>query len=877
MPRHNKRKFKKKKTKKVRNKRGKNRHKKSKKRKIKIQRGGWPPSNDPVPRADNPAPAIWGTAATDIRANREGRWRANKIRRRAASTTNDGATEVKWVGGAAAIADRVETLAGTPLLGGEQLEFTAANPRKLKIRVKFDSPDAGYYDLKNPKVAKVIADCEAEAATRGKTVDDILFQTDSFWLGDRNSDAGKYITISFKLFGRETLAARPTYERGLMDWDELECDAYTGTRAGVSEATIKGTPCSAGNTERRIFYKVKGNFFHFLKGLNDGTIARPNYIIWFHVANHIFRTNSGNRAFNHVGGRDGAIMVYSHNEDVPFFHLKAGGPGHDGHKNRAKVRNLAFNRNRNDDDTTNARDPAELGSGMQTPAGVAEKIGDITNIPSIYGYSIRNTPAKRYRRYDPGPHGHDYQRGIALQCIRQGQLPRVKYSAPDLIVCRGNHYTQADWDTYFGNGARGSGDAACAAGRFNMDIWRGRLENPGGGGREDISYWSLNPPVASSYAAGGNAWILDDAGIARMAERNVDAATGAPVRPRGVGVFIIARFDFRGGNTRRGQRPLPSGIIFETDNHKNKKIGVRPFNPGVLSASQLRAERLAHTADFAGIATLAGVEPSRLAVRGLSSRMAGVIACQTIQACGTFAPHNIAGIYIPHNLAQLVLSGDSYQYVKYLEAIVYNYQSEACTRHVFPLGRTLPVPGQTLNWDAVAVQTITVHRTIQPGIDTPAARQRRIEWFCRSYKARVAAIKQQELARPERYRLAAVDGIDRQIQLGQKPRRLGNWQSIGRTYIRQLQDSPGGAKRNFLRRLIGQFDAIRRSAANGGGGAAAAPAGITYNGLTGYNTAERAAGRAHLTDDEIRELFWVLSERNPSGMILPNSWSAMLI
>lgn len=191
---------------------------------------------------------------------------------------------------------------------GSRFEMLPTDPlgnKVFKITVNFDTPDAGYYNLVNNEIKDLLRYSKDYATHNNKTINDILWQTGPFIL---NGDSE--ITITVKLFGFG--GTNNGYSKQGIHWDEIACDSYGLSNKGIDELNIKAVPCSQGNAERRIFYKVPGNFFHYVSGLNDNSITLENHILFYHIAHYLFKTDLNNHYF-----------VYSHNEDVPWFHIKA--------------------------------------------------------------------------------------------------------------------------------------------------------------------------------------------------------------------------------------------------------------------------------------------------------------------------------------------------------------------------------------------------------------------------------------------------------------------------------------------------------------------------------------------------------------------------
>ena len=374
---------------------------------------------------------------------------------------------------------------------------TQNNPR-FQLYVDFETPDAGYFDLVNSDVANFLQYCLDYAKSNGKTITDILWQTEPFKLFGKN-----IITITVKLFGINNTPR--DYTKNGMTWDEIGCDAYGATNLGITQLKIKGVPCSRGNTERRIFFNIPGNFFHYILALNKGEIKIKNHILFFHIAHYMFKKNDGSH-----------FLVHIHNEDVPWFHIKA-------------VANQG------------ADIPLIKSNNSSRNIGMA---------PSIYGTSIQSIPSKLFESFNSGI--NDTMSGIVGQTLQSNFQPNIKHSIPEVVLARGMSFDQNQLQYIIDKN-----------GQFNMDIWFKRLSNSG-----SESFWSLSPRVACSYSTGGHGFEPNDNALAQ--EINTKGK---------ICVVVLAYFDFTGKKSSSfdGEK-LPPSIIFETDNKNNDPIGGRPSN-----------------------------------------------------------------------------------------------------------------------------------------------------------------------------------------------------------------------------------------------------------------------------------------------------------
>ena len=374
---------------------------------------------------------------------------------------------------------------------------THKNPR-FELDVDFETPDAGYFDLVNNNVAEALKVSLNYATSNGKTINDILWQTDPFTLFDKNR-----IIITVKLFGINNTTR--DYTKKGMTWDEIGCDAYGPTNLGIDQLKIKGVPCSRGNTERRIFFKIPGNLFHYILALNQGEIKIENHILFIHIAHYMFKKDDGSH-----------FLVHIHNEDVPWFHIKAV-TGQGAEVNLIRSNNSSRN------------------------TGIA---------PPIYGKELQSVPPKLFESSTSGINNTMYS--IVGDTLKFNRQPNIKHSIPRVVLARGMSFNQSELPYIMDN-----------KGQFNMDIWFKRLSK-----NNSETFWSLFPRVACSYSTGSHGSQTDDETVAEEINRAGKIC-----------VVVLAYFDFTGNSSTdfAGEFLTPS-IIFETDNKNNDPIGGRPSN-----------------------------------------------------------------------------------------------------------------------------------------------------------------------------------------------------------------------------------------------------------------------------------------------------------
>ena len=381
----------------------------------------------------------------------------------------------------------------------QQIANDAQNNPRFLIRVNFETPDAGYFDLVNQNVQKILQESLNYARKNNKTINDILWQTNNFMLFGTND-----ITITVKLFGFNNNPR--DYTRKGMTWDDIGCDAYGPTNLGIDQLNIKGVPCSRGNTERRIFFKIPGNLFHYVTALNERKIAFDNHILFFHIAHYMFKKYDG-----------GQFLVHSHNEDVPWFHIKA-------------VRGQ------------NAELPLISSNNPNRNIGMA---------PPIYGINLHSVAPKLFQSNISGI--NNAMSSIVGQSLQSNRQPIIKHSIPRVVLARGMSFNQRELPYIMD----------INKGQFNMDIWFRRLSKD-----SSETFWSLSPRVACSYSTGSHGSETNDEIVAQEISR------------RGkICVVVLAYFDFT-GNSAAASSPvkLPPSIIFETDNLTGDPVGGRPSN-----------------------------------------------------------------------------------------------------------------------------------------------------------------------------------------------------------------------------------------------------------------------------------------------------------
>ena len=210
------------------------------------------------------------------------------------------------------------------------------------------------------------------------------------------------------------------------------------------------------------------------------------------------------------------FLVHSHNEDVPWFHIKAvTGQG-------AEVDLI-----RSNDSSRNI--------------GMA---------PPIYGKELQSVPPKLFESSTSGI--NNTMSSIVGQTLQSNIQPNIKHSIPMVVLARGMSFNQNELPYIMDN-----------KGQFNMDIWFKRLSKD-----SSETFWSLFPRVACSYSTGSHGSETDDETVAQEIYR------------RGkICVVVLAYFDFTGNSsTDFAKEFLTPSIIFETDNKNNDPIGGRPRN-----------------------------------------------------------------------------------------------------------------------------------------------------------------------------------------------------------------------------------------------------------------------------------------------------------
>ena len=158
-----------------------------------------------------------------------------------------------------------------------------------RLTVNFSTKDLGFYDLVNDNIKGLITDIRRYQFIKQNYYDDskILLQTSPFNIGGLT-----HIDCTVKLF--EDTVFRENYQKKLLTWKEIACDLYGLESQNQATYNVKANVCSVGNNERRIFYKIRGNFFHYLLHLNEESYPKNlyNHTFFIHTCKWLFNIDN---------------------------------------------------------------------------------------------------------------------------------------------------------------------------------------------------------------------------------------------------------------------------------------------------------------------------------------------------------------------------------------------------------------------------------------------------------------------------------------------------------------------------------------------------------------------------------------------------------